>query len=116
MVSRWLGMREMQARRFRAQEGSPLSDFSRWSRWLECGLELTREKTHAMAVMAWMAARASGDGSGIAFNPEVWASLADDIGLTADEAKAAVDVLIAEGLVTAVGQETTDRLLVRAVV
>jgi hypothetical protein len=47
----------------------------------------------------------------IEFDPEVWASLADEIGLTADEAKAAVDVLIAEGLVTAVGQETTGWLV-----
>ena len=56
-----------------------------------------RHKTHAMAVMAWIAAHASSDGSGIEFNPEVWASLADEIGLTPEEGKAAVDALIAEG-------------------
>ena len=52
----------------------------------------------------------------IEFNPEVWASLADEIGLSAEEGKAAVDALIAEGLVTAVGQETSDLLVVRAVI
>ena len=93
-----------------------MSEFSRWSRWFECGLELKREKTHAMAVMAWIAAHASSDGSGIEFDDSVWASLAEEIGLTPDEGKAAVDVLIAEGLVTAVGQETADRLVVRAVI
>jgi len=36
-------------------------------------------------------------------------------GKTPEEAKAAVDVLIAEGLVAAVGQETAERLFVRAV-
>ena len=93
-----------------------MSDFTRWSQWFECGLDIKRHKTHAMAVMAWIAARASSDGTAIEFNPEVWASLADEIGLTAEEGKAAVDALIAEGLVTAVGQETSDLLVVRAVV
>ena len=69
-----------------------------------------------MAMMAWIAAHASSDGSGIEFNPEVWASLVDEIGMTPEEGKAAVDALIAEGLVTAVGQETGDLLVVRAVV
>ncbi len=36
--------------------------------------------------------------------------------MTAEEGKAALDALIAEGLVTAVGQETQDRLVVRAVI
>jgi hypothetical protein len=40
-----------------------------------------------MAVMAWIAAHASSDGSGIAFNPEVWVSLADEIGLTLEEGR-----------------------------
>jgi hypothetical protein len=92
-----------------------MSDFSRWSQWFECGLDLKREKTHAMAVMGWMAAHASSDGSGLEFDDGVWASLADEIGLTPEEAKAAVDILIAEGLVAAVGQETAERLVVRAV-
>lgn len=94
----------------------PMSDFARWSRWFECGLDLRREKTHAMAVMGWIAARGSSDGSGIEFDEGAWASLAEDIGLTPDEGKTAVDVLIAEGLVTAVGQETLNRLVVRAVI
>jgi hypothetical protein len=93
-----------------------MSDFLRWSRWFECGLELKREKTHAMAVMGWIAAHASSDGSGIEFDDSIWASLADEIGLSPEEAWAAVDVLIAEGLVAAVGQETADRLVVRAVI
>ena len=93
-----------------------MSDFARWSQWLECGLEMKGHKTHVMAVMAWIAAHASSDGSGIEFNPEVWVSLADEIGLTPEEGKAAVDALIAEGLVAAVGQETGDLLVVRAVV
>ncbi len=93
-----------------------MSDFARWSRWFECGLEMKRHKTHAMAVMAWIAAHASSDGSGVEFNPQVWASLADEIGLTAEEGKAAIDALISEGLVAAVGQETRDLLVVRAVI
>ena len=93
-----------------------MSDFTRWSKWFECGLEMKGHKTHAMAVMAWIAAHASSDGAGIEFNPEVWISLADEIGLTPEEGKAAVDALIAEGLVAAVGQETGDLLVVRAVV
>lgn len=93
-----------------------MSDFARWSQWFECGLDIKRHKTHAMAVMAWIAAHASGDGTGIEFNPEVWASLADEIGLTAEEGKAAVDALIEEGLVAAVGQENRDLLVVRAVI
>ena len=93
-----------------------MSDFSRWARWFECGLEIQRHKTHALAVMAWIASHASSDGSGIEFNPEVWASLMDEIGLTAEEGKAAVDALIAEGLVAAVGHEARDLLVVRAVV
>ena len=39
-----------------------------------------------------------------------------EIGLTPNEGKTAVDALIAEGLVAAVGQETGDLLVVRAVV
>jgi hypothetical protein len=93
-----------------------MSDFARWSRWFECGLDLKREKTHAMAVMGWIAARASSDGSGIEFDDRVWSSLADEIGLTPEEGQAAVDALIAEGLVSGVGQETAGRLVVRAVI
>jgi hypothetical protein len=93
-----------------------MSDFARWSRWFECGIEMKRHKTHAMAMMAWIAAHASSDGSGVEFNPEVWASLADEIGLTAEEGKVAIDALIGEGLVAAVGQETRDLLAVRAVI
>lgn len=93
-----------------------MSEFAQWSRWFECGLELKRHKTHALAMMCWIAAHASSDGSGIEFNSDVWASLADEIGLTPEEAKAAVDALIGEGLVTAVGQETAGRLVARAVV
>ncbi len=93
-----------------------MSDFARWSRWFECGLEMKRHKTHAMAMMAWIAAHASSDGSGVELNPEVWASLAGEIGLTAEEGKAAIDALIGEGLVAAVGQETRDLLVVRAVI
>jgi hypothetical protein len=69
-----------------------------------------------MAVMGWIAAHASSDGSGIEFDDSIWASLADEIGLSPKEAQAAVDVLIAEGLVTAVGQQTEDHLVVRAVI
>jgi hypothetical protein len=42
----------------------------------------------------------------------VWLSLADEIGITAEEGKVAVDALIAEGLLAAVGQETRDLLVV----
>jgi len=93
-----------------------MSDFAQWSRWFECGLEMKHHRARALAVMAWIAAHASSDGSGIAFNPEMWTSLADEIGLTPEEGKAAVDALIAEGLVTAVGQQTRDLLVVCAVV
>ena len=93
-----------------------MADFARWSRWFECGFELKREKTRAMAMMAWIAAHASNDGAGVEFNDDVWDSLADEIGLTREEGHAALDVLIGEGLVTAVGQETSDRFAVRAVI
>jgi hypothetical protein len=93
-----------------------MADFSRWSRWFECGLDLKREKTRAMAMMAWIAAHASNDGAGVEFNDDVWDSLADEIGLTPEEGHAALDVLIGEGLVTAVGQETSARFAVRAVI
>ena len=93
-----------------------MQDFARWSRWFECGLELKRDKTRALALMAWIAAHAGSDGSAIDFNADGWASLSDETGMTAEEGKAAVDSLIAEGLVTAVGQETRDRLVVRAVI
>ena len=92
-----------------------MSDFQRWSRWFECGLEMVGPKTNAMAVMAWIAAHASSDGSGIEFNPEVWASLADEVAPCAGRGQAAVDALIGEGLLAAVGQETRDLLVVRAV-
>jgi len=93
-----------------------MSEFTQWSRWFECGLEIKRHRPHALAVMTWIAAHASRDGSGIEFNPEAWTLLADETGLTLEEGKAAVDALIAEGLVTAVGQQTADLLVVRAVV
>jgi hypothetical protein len=93
-----------------------MSDFTQWSRWFECGLEIKRHRAHALAVMAWIAAHTSSDGSGIEFNPETWTSLADETGLTREEGKAAVDALIAEGLMTAVGQEMPDLIVVRAVV
>ena len=93
-----------------------MSDFAHWSRWFECGLELKREKTHALALMAWIAAHAAADGTGTFFDTDVWASIEDATGLSAEEGRTALDVLIGEGLVTAVGQETTDRLAVRAVV
>ena len=48
--------------------------------------------------------------------PRCGPSLADEIGLTAEEGKAAIDALMGEGLVAAVGQETRDLLVVRAVI
>lgn len=100
-----------------------MADFARWSRWFECGLELKREKTRAVAMMAWIAAHASNDGSGLEFDDavweslaDVWESLADEIGLTPEEGQAALDVLISEGMVAAVGQETSERFSVRAVI
>lgn len=93
-----------------------MSDFARWSRWFECGLQLKREKTHALALMAWIAAHAASNGAGIEFDARAWALLSDEIGLTVEEGRAALDALIAEGLVTAVGQETAERLFARAVI
>jgi hypothetical protein len=79
-------------------------------------LLLKREKPHAMALMAWIAAHAASNGTGIAFDARTWASLKDEVGLSAEEGRGALDALIAEGLVTAVGQETAERLIVRAVI
>jgi hypothetical protein len=93
-----------------------MSDFERWSRWFGCTGELGLGKTQAAALMAWIAAHAKTDGTGLEFDGDVWSSLSDDIGLTAEEGRDALDMLIAHGLVTAVGQETTDRLTARAVV
>jgi hypothetical protein len=78
-------------------------------RRLRRALEMKGHKTHVMAVMAWIAAHACSDGSGIEFNPEVWDSLADEVGLAPEQGKAAVDALIAEGLLAAsLGPPTTD--------
>jgi len=93
-----------------------MSDFSRWSRWFECGLELPREKTRALAMMGWIAAHASSDGTGFEFDADAWESLNDEIGLSPEEGRAAIEILIAAGLVAAVGQQTEDRLVARAVI
>jgi hypothetical protein len=93
-----------------------MSDFERWSRWFACGRELGGNKTHAVALMAWIAAHAHPDGTGLEFDVHSWSSLSDEIGLTAEEGRQALDNLISHGLVTAIGQETPDHLLARAVV
>lgn len=93
-----------------------MSDFERWSRWFACGSELGPDKTNALALMAWMAAHAARDGKGIELDGRSWTSLADETGLTIDQARRALDMLIAHGLVTAVGQETSERLIARAVI
>ena len=93
-----------------------MSDFSRWSRWFECGLDIQHEKGNALAMMGWIAAHAASDGSGVEFDAEVWASIEDDTGLAMVQAKAAVDALIGAGLLTAVGQPTHERLVARAVI
>lgn len=93
-----------------------MSDFARWSRWFACGRELGPDKTNALALMAWIASRAASDGTGVEFDFRTWSSITDDIGLTAEEGRQALNTLIAHGLVTAVGQETSERLLARAVI
>lgn len=93
-----------------------MSDFERWSRWFACVRELGPEKTKAAALMTWVAAHASADGTGIELSTASMASLADDIGLTVDEGRQAVETLIAHGLITAVGVETPERLVARAVI
>jgi len=93
-----------------------MSDFERWSRWLACVRQLGPEKTKAAALMAWIAAHATADGTGIEFNEASWGVLADETGLTIEEGRRALDILIAHGLITAVGQETSDRLIARAVI
>lgn len=99
-----------------ALEESTMPDFERWSRWFACSRELGEPKTHAAALMAWIAAHAKSDGTGLELDANTWSSLADEIGLTVDEGRRALDALISHGLVTAVGQETSDRLIARAVV
>lgn len=93
-----------------------MSDFARWSRWFECGLELQHDKANALGMMGWIAAHASSDGSGIEFDAQVWASIEEETGLTAEQAQAGVDTLIGAGLLTAVGEESQDRLVARAVI
>lgn len=93
-----------------------MSDFERWSRWFACGRELGPERTNALALMAWVAAHAASDGTGLELDGRSWSSLADDTGLTIDQGRRALDTLIAHGLVTAVGQETSERLIARAVI
>jgi hypothetical protein len=93
-----------------------MSDFSRWSRWFECGLELKHEKRNALGMMAWIAAHAASDGSGLEFDANVWASIEDETGLTMEQGKAGADALIGAGLLTAVGQPTHERLVARAVI
>ncbi len=93
-----------------------MSDFDRWTRWFACCRDLGADKTHAAALMTWIAAHANKDGTGLAFDASTWQSLTDEIGLTAEEGRRALDTLIGHGLVAAVGQETSDRLIARAVV
>lgn len=93
-----------------------MSDFERWSRWFACGRDLGPDKTNALALMAWIAAHAASDGSGIEFDFRSWSSVADETGLTATDGRRALDMLIAHGLITAVGQETSERLFARAVI
>ncbi|CAN1721907.1 MarR family transcriptional regulator [Hyphomicrobium sp. 1Nfss2.1] len=92
-----------------------MSDFARWSKWFACGSELGAHKTNALALMAWIAARAASDGTGIEFDERAWLSLTQQTGLTADQGREALDTLIAHGLVTTVGQQMPARLLARAV-
>ena len=92
-----------------------MSDFSLWSRWFECGLELQLEKQSALCMMGWIAAHAANDGSGLEFDANAWALIEDETGLAQEQAKAAVDALIGAGLLTAVGQPTHERLVARAV-
>ncbi|MFN3625978.1 MAG: hypothetical protein ACK4TP_18230 [Hyphomicrobium sp.] len=93
-----------------------MSDFERWSKWFACGRELGRDKKDALALMAWIAAHAASDGTGIELDEHSWSSLAEETGLTVDQGRQAFDTLVAHGLVTAVGQETPERLLARAVI
>ena len=92
-----------------------MSDFERWSKWFACGRELGPEKANALALMAWVAAHAASDGTGIKLDEGSWSSLAAETGLTIDEGRRALDALIAHGLMTVVGQETSDLLCARAV-
>jgi len=93
-----------------------MSDFARWSKWFACGRELGSEKTQALALMAWVAAHAACDGTGIELDSRSWSSLTDETGLTIDQGRRALDTLIAHGLMAAVGQETSGLLRVRAVI
>ena len=67
-------------------------------------------------MMGWIAAHAASDGSGLEFDANAWTSIADETGLTMEQAKSAVDALIGAGLLTAVGQATHERLVARAVI
>ncbi len=93
-----------------------MPNFERWSRWFACVRELGAEKTKAAALMTWVAAHAAEDGTGIEFSEESWTSLEEETGLTGEEARQALETLIAHGLITAVGQETPERLVARAVI
>jgi len=66
--------------------------------------------------MAWVAAHAASDGTGIALDERAWSSLSEDTGLTSDQVRQALDTLIAHGLIAAVGQETSGLLRARAVI
>lgn len=93
-----------------------MSNFERWSRWFACGRELGPDKTNALALMAWIAAHAASNGTGVELGGPSWPSLAGETGLTIDQGRRALDTLIAHGLVTAVGEETSERLIARAVI
>lgn len=93
-----------------------MSDFERWSKWFACGRDLGLERTQALALMAWVAAHAANDGTGIELDSRSWSAVTEETGLTIDQARRALDALIAHGLMTAVGQETSGLLRVRAVI
>ena len=92
-----------------------MSNFEQWSHWFERGLDVSRNKTHALAMMAWIAAHASSDGTGFAFDNAVWDSLEDEVGLAGTDAQQALVELISAGLVAEVSRESDDQLVARAV-
>ena len=103
-----------------------MSNFLSWSRWFEYVVNdygdsspgwdgISKRKKDVLAVMGWVMAHASSDGTGFGIDPSVVRSMEGEIGLTTEEAGAAISALLQAGLLEDVSLHSLDILSMRAV-
>lgn len=83
-----------------------MADFDRWSAWLESAFEtdagaLAKADPDVLAVMAWIATRASADGSGWSFDHEAGEWLGRVLGIGGDRVRRAMLFLEERELINA---------------